>query len=110
MASRLSRLSTGSNRTRAASLSPDRGLEETELFGRGRNRWLEDELDDRRRRGRLRTEDRREAREIRLEHFEHRRRVERRGRVVERIEDDAAAGDRQLLLMPVHTRDAERAA
>ena len=52
----------------------------------------------------------RQAGEVGLEHLEHRRRVERGGRVVERIEEDAAAGDRQLLLLAVHARDPERPA
>src|SRR4051812_38842926 len=55
-------------------------------------------------------EKRREACEVGFEHLEHRPRVERSRRVVERKEDNAATGDRQLLLLPVHARDAERAA
>ena len=51
---------------------------------------------------------RRQAGEVRLEHLEHRGRVERGGRVVERVEQDAAAGDRELLLLAVHARDPER--
>src|SRR6476620_4780057 len=50
----------------------------------------------------------RQAGKVRLEHLEHRRRVERRGRVVKRIEEHAAAGDRQRLLLPVYASDAER--
>ena len=51
-----------------------------------------------------------QAGEVGLQHLEHGRRVERCGRVVDRIEQHAAACDRQLLLLAVHTRDPERPA
>src|SRR5438445_11095634 len=51
-----------------------------------------------------------EAPEVRLEHLEHPRRVQRRRRVVERIEKDAVAAERHFLLLPVHARDPGRPA
>ena len=51
-----------------------------------------------------------DAGEVGLEHLEHRGRVQRGRRVVERIERHAAAAERRLLLLPVHARDAERPA
>jgi hypothetical protein len=45
-----------------------------------------------------------EAREVGLQHVEHARRVERGGRVVQRIEQHAAPAQRRLLLLPVYAR------
>ena len=52
----------------------------------------------------------RQAREVVLERLQHRRRVERGGRVIERVEQDRRRGERHLLLLAVHARDPERAA
>src|SRR5581483_11696927 len=87
-----------------------RELEEPELLGRRRGRD-EGELRLRRReRPEASAEQLGQLREVGLEHLQHRRRVERGGRVVERVELDRAPADRRLLLLPVHLRDAERPA
>src|SRR5581483_1018053 len=52
----------------------------------------------------------RQAREVRLQHVEHPRRVESRRRMEERVEDDPQAAEHHLLLLPVDTRDPERLA
>src|SRR5437868_3992144 len=52
----------------------------------------------------------RQAAEIGLEHLEHPRRIERRRRVEERVEEHAVASEHDLLLGPVNARDAERLA
>ena len=49
-------------------------------------------------------------REVLLEGLQHRRRVERRGRVVDRVERDAATADERLLRAAVHARDPGRLA
>ena len=51
---------------------------------------------------------RRDAREVLLEHLQHRRRVERGRGVVERVQEHRARAERHLLLVPVHLRDARR--
>src|SRR5215831_18682587 len=91
--------------------APATRSEKAELLRGCRDRGLRPLLGDGRR-GRLwpAAEEPRQALEVRFEHLEHRRRVERGGRVVDRIEDDAAAGDRQRLLLAVHAGDAERTA
>src|SRR5687767_1458200 len=48
--------------------------------------------------------------EILLEHLEHRRRVEGRSRMVERIQRHRPGAERDLLLIPVDPRDAGRLA
>ena len=57
-----------------------------------------------------RSEELRQPREIALEHLEHRRGVERRRRVEERIEGHGPPAERHRLLLAVHARDPERAA
>src|SRR5438105_3701196 len=69
-----------------------------------------DELDDRCGRGGGSAEQLRQAAEIGLEHLEHPRRIERRRRVEERVEEHAVASEHDLLLGPVNARDAERLA
>ena len=49
-------------------------------------------------------------REVGLEHLEHPRRVQRGGRMEERVEQDARAAEGDLLLLPVHLRDPGRLA
>src|SRR5204862_8363323 len=61
-------------------------------------------------RRRLAAEQLGEAREVGLEHLQHRGRVERRGRVVERVEEHAPVADRGLLLLPVDAGDPGRLA
>ncbi|MDQ3822098.1 MAG: hypothetical protein M3321_02520, partial [Actinomycetota bacterium] len=46
--------------------------------------------------------------EVVLEDPQHRRRVERRRRVVERVEEDAVAAERRPLLLPVNARNPGR--
>src|SRR5437763_3560056 len=85
-------------------------LEEPELDGRlGHER--RERLRGLRRRGcDLAAEQLRQAREVGLEHPQHRRRVERRRRVVQRVEQHATAPERRLLLLAVDSRDAGRLA
>src|SRR6478672_1881087 len=84
-------------------------LEEAQLDG-FRLRPRGDELDHGRRRGRDRTEQLRQAAEVRLQHLEHPRRVERGRGMEERIEEHARAAEHDLLLDAVHARDPERLA
>src|SRR4029450_11951553 len=84
-------------------------LEETEL-DRCLRRLRCYRRQQRRRRDDLASEQLGETREVLLEHLQHRRRVERRGVVVERVEQHAAAAEGDLLLGPVHTRDPRRLA
>ena len=49
-------------------------------------------------------------REVLLEHLQHRGRVERGCRVVERVEEHRARAERHFLLVPVHLRDPSRLA
>ena len=51
-----------------------------------------------------------QAREVVLERLQHRGRVERGSRVVERVEQHRRRGERHLLLLAVHARDPERPA
>ena len=55
-------------------------------------------------------EQRGQPRDVLLEDVEHRRGVERSGRVVERVEGHRAPAQRHVLLLAVHARDPERAA
>ena len=77
-------------------------LEEAQLDG-----GLRDEHGRGLRRRRVDAADqRREPREVLFEHVEHRRRVERGCRVVDRVEEHAAAAERDFLLLAVDARDA----
>src|SRR5581483_10257716 len=82
-----------------------RRLEEAELLRRRRRRGDERELRLRLERA---PEQLGEPREIGLEHLEHGGRVQRRRRVVQRIEEDGAPAERRLLLLAVHPWDPER--
>src|SRR5436190_77624 len=86
-------------------------LEEAELLSRVLRRGDERQLRHRRC-GRLdrAAEQLRQAREIRLEHLQHRRRVQRGGRMVERVEQNVAATELGFLRLAVHACDPERAA
>src|SRR5918992_2875126 len=85
------------------STSTEERLEEAQLnggLGRQQRRCLG--LGD----GKYPPQQLRKTPEVLLEHLQHRRRVQRRGRVVQRVEEHLAAADVRLLLMAVDACDA----